>query len=409
MRQRGQGRHLAVSVLELDGVFDVERFRRGVAAFGAAYPVLFGEIYRDGLWSVPEWRGTKSGELECVEHSEGAAFQEVALRRLSGDCRGHLCLDVIPRRSGATILMTWNHLLWDGRGAELTLAEIGRFAEFPDRVGMPQERWGFPAAVSKPFLEKLKAVRPFTTRHAELREHRVVSIGAVRPVPSQPRFEILRFNPEESGRIRRKAELVTGGIFSLPYFLAVTMRAHAAVLRKRGLEGGAFECAVSTQLRKRGTMGALFQNQVSQMFFSLSLPQTEDLAEATHALHRQFERANREGIISGFLIMVNWMRRLPLFLYKLFLSREASGRITSFYYAHTGAFMPGIEKFGGAKITDGWHVPTVFQPPGTGLFFSERSGCLTASLCWRTGVLDDAEVAEMLGRVRADLLEETAP
>jgi hypothetical protein len=151
-------------------------------------------------------------------------------------------------------------------------------------------------------------------------------------------------------------------------------------------------------------LGGLFQNQVSQMFFSLTLAQTGDLAEAARELHRQFERANREGAVSGFLVMVDWMRRLPRALYQLFLKREASGHITSFYYAHTGNFMPGVKTFCGASIQDGWHVPSVFQPPGTGLFFSERSGRLTASLCWRTGVLSGDEVQQMLGVVRTDLL-----
>lgn len=409
MKRCGQGRHMAVSVLEVGGGFDVDRFRVALRAFAAAYPILFAEIHRGAPWAIPEWRPGAPGELECVVHDGDAQFEEIALRRMCGDCAGHLCFDVLARPGGATVLMTWNHLLWDGRGAELTLAEIARFAEAPDRPGMPLERWGVPRAVDRPVLEKLKAVRPFTIRHAELRAQRVVSIGGSQPVASQPRFEIVRFSPEQTAQIRARAERVTGGIFSLPYFLAVTMRAHAAVLRRRGIVEGALECAVSTQMRKRGTAGALFQNQVSQMFFSLGLEGTESLAGATQALHQQFERANREGMIPGFLIMVNWMRRLPRPLYQLFLKREASGRITSFYYAHTGAFMPGIERFCGAQIADGWHIPTVFQPPGTGLFFSERGGRLTASLCWRSGVLEDAEVGVMLGQVRADLLEESQP
>jgi hypothetical protein len=53
---------------------------------------------------------------------------------------------------------------------------------------------------------------------------------------------------------------------------------------------------------------------------------------------------------------------------------------------------------------DGWHVPSVPQPPGTGLFFSERDGRLTASLCWREGVLSAEERRLMLATVRDDLL-----
>ncbi len=406
MRSCGQGRHLAVSILELEGPFDLERFVKALEAFGRAYPVIFGEVTRGRLFSVPAWRLGDSGVIECCAHGEDKSSAAVALFRLSGGCTGHLCFDVIRRRGGVEVVMTWNHLLWDGRGAELTLAEISRFWDAPEREGMPFERWGLSQTGRMGFTEKLRVVRPFAVRHSELRRVSVVSAGRLNPEPSRPCFEFLRFSVEETEQIRRRADAVTGGIFSLPYFLAVTMRAHALILERRGVSVGALECAVSTQLRKRGGLGGLFQNQVSQMFFSLTLAQTGDLAEAARELHRQFERANREGAVSGFLVMVDWMRRLPRALYQLFLKREASGHITSFYYAHTGNFMPGVKTFCGASIQDGWHVPSVFQPPGTGLFFSERSGRLTASLCWRTGVLSEDEVQQMLGVVRTELLGE---
>jgi uncharacterized protein YjbI with pentapeptide repeats len=68
-----------------------------------------------------------------------------------------------------------------------------------------------------------------------------------------------------------RAEPLTGGIFALPWFLAVTMRAHAAVFRARGQENGSLECTISVQGRKRGARGPIFQNQVSQLFFARPL------------------------------------------------------------------------------------------------------------------------------------------
>ena len=106
----------------------------------------------------------------------------------------------------------------------------------------------------------------------------------------------------------------------------------------------------------------------------------------------------------SFAVMIDAMRRLPAPLYRRFLRREASGQIASFYHAHTGEFLPRLEEFCGGEILDGWHVPSVPQPPGTGLFFSERAGRLTASLCWREGVLSEEERRGMLASVRGDLL-----
>jgi hypothetical protein len=162
---------------------------------------------------------------------------------------------------------------------------------------------------------------------------------------------------------------------------------------------------VSAQLRKRGTSGAIFQNQVSQLFFSLPLGEVDDIRSAAAALYEQFTQMNKSGFDKAFLVMSGWMRRLPKFLYKRFINGSASGHITSFYYAHTGAFLPALKQFCSAEIVDGWHIPSVFQPPGTGVFFSERSARLTCSICWREGVVTEGEFESLITRLRADLLE----
>ena len=55
---------------------------------------------------------------------------------------------------------------------------------------------------------------------------------------------------------------------------------------------------------------------------------------------------------------------------------------------------------------DGWHIPSVYQPPGTGVFFSERDGRLTCSVCWRQGVITEAELESFVSHLREDLLAE---
>ena len=182
------------------------------------------------------------------------------------------------------------------------------------------------------------------------------------------------------------------------------MRAHAAVFRARGQHDGSLECTISVQGRKRGARGPIFQNQVTQLFFARPLADLASVEDSARALHGQFAAMTRGKFDEAFLVMIDWMRRLPAPLYRRFLRREASGQLASFYHAHTGEFLPGLREFCGGTVVDGWHVPSVPQPPGTGLFFSEREGRLTASLCWRDGVLSADEQALMLSEMRGDLL-----
>lgn len=403
----GQGRHAAVSFLRVGPGFSADILRDACRRFAEIHPLLGAKLARGFPGSVPSWKiPAKPVGLEVREHAAGADTVALAGQLMDGRWPGLLRFDVVPSGNGTTVLMSWSHLLFDARGAELALSEIASLASASAQVTRIRCSWGVPDAACSTLTERLRKVRVFIDRYYELRSRRILSLGPPPPAASESRCMFLHFSEDETAAMRRRGEYLTAGIFVMPYFLAVAMRAHAAVMQARGSGDGALECAISAQSRKRGALDPVWQNQVSQLFFSLDLRETASLAQAAVSLQEQFASMTRSGFDAAFLIMINWMRRLPPFLYRRFLRRTASGQITSFYHAHTGAFLPGVGKFCGGELRDGWHAPSVSQPPGTGIFFSECRGRLTASLCWREGVLSAKERNLMLHRIREDLLGE---
>jgi hypothetical protein len=101
--------------------------------------------------------------------------------------------------------------------------------------------------------------------------------------------------------------------------------------------------------------------------------------------------------------MLWWLRRLPTPLLRRFLLADTGGGLTSFFQSHTGEFMSETAEFCGAAICNGWHIPSVSQPPGSGVFFNDHKGRLTATISWREGSLEDAEVELMVESLRRDL------
>ena len=405
MRRAGQGGHVGVTFLELDSGFSMEKLRGAVEKFSAAQPILRGRLRRRWPGGVPRWGPGREGSVAVVAHDIGTDVMGLATKLLQGEWTGRLRFDVLPVEEGVIVLMSWNHLLFDARGVELALAEVARLAKHPS-AAPERDSWVLPFGGVKKSFARWGQVRPFLDRYWALRESRVVSLGGLPARAGRVNFDLWHFDRDQTEAMRQRAAPFTAGIFALPYFLAVTMRAHAAVLRERGVAEGALECAIAVQGRKRGGRGPIFQNQVSQLFFSLSLAEVKLLDETVGALQRQFSSMTRAKCDAAFVLMIDWMRRLPAPLYRRFLRREASGQIASFYHAHTGNFLPDLEDFCGGRIRNGWHVPSVSQPPGTGLFFSEYNGMLTASLVWREGVLTAEERALMRVVVRNDLLGE---
>ena len=411
MMSSGQGRHAAVTFLRCGAGFSSDNLRETCRRFASVHPLLGAKLSRGLTGSVPCWRVPPvSPVIEIVEHDAGLDVMALAGQLMDGRWSGLLRFDVVPSaEDGVTLLMSWSHLLFDARGAELALSEIATLAASPGVAPRKRHSCGVPDAVCSGLVERLRKARVFVDRYYELRGCDVLSLGAPPAAASDSSCSFAHFSEEETALIRRRAEHLTAGIFAMPYFLAVTMRAHAAVMAARGVRTGALECAISAQTRKRGAPDPVWQNQVSQLFFSLDLAETSSLERAAVSLQDQFASMTRSGCDAAFLIMINWMRRLPAFLYRRFLRRTASGQITSFYHAHTGTFLPGVTEFCGGVLLDGWHAPSVSQPPGTGIFFSECRGRLTVSLCWREGTLSAHERNLMLSHLCQDLLGASRP
>jgi len=405
MTKSGQGHHRCVTMVEVGKGFSISALRSGAARFATKHPMLHARITRAYPGAVPCWKTVGIPKIEVKEHSQQADPLDLAKRLLNTDWEGMMRFDVVPLGKDTVVLMSWSHLIFDGKGAELALAEISRLSDSSSNPNSQTSLHIIPDVRPMSFRYKLKAVKPFIDRYWLLRNEQVRSAGEEANGSRVSDFLLIRFTEKESEMIREKAQQLTGGIFLLPYFLAVVMRGHRRVLVERGIHNGSLECPISLQKRKRGTNRPIFQNQVSQMFFSLKLSETESLETATRMLLDQYSSMAKSGFDEAFLIMTNWMRRLPLNIYRKFMKREASGQISSFFHAHTGTFMSGIQSFCGGAIQNGWHVPSVSQPPGTGLFFSERDGRLTGTLCWRVGVISTEEVETMLQMIRGDLLK----
>ena len=407
MGRAGQGRHVGLSVLKLTGAFSTAALRSAAARFSRSHPLLHARVRRRHWFGIPEWRAKGPFSDEAVgvyERPGGLPVEEVCRELLRAASPEALRFEVVPRQGGFFVVVKWLHLLLDGRGIELALHEIARLAENPLEAHCVQESWGAAFDLPKTMGERRQKVRPFVDRYNVLKRLAFKSLGRVAAEPGEARFKTIHFDAAQSAKIRARADHLTGGIFQLPYFFAVVARAHAAVFAGRGEPTMNYHAAAPVQGRRRGAKHPIFQNQMSQFYFALTHEEVGDLETAARSVHSQFGMMARHKVESAFSIMLDWFLRFPSRFYIHLLRRQTKGAITSFYHSHTGQFMPETQTFCGAQISDGWHIPTVSQPPGSGIFFSERNRCLTATLSWRGGVLAEREVELMCTRLQQDLL-----
>jgi hypothetical protein len=407
MAAGGQGRHTGLTILELAAGFDIAALRDAVRRFSLSHPLLHAKLRRSWLLGVPFWSTPKtlsSDAVPILEHSSDADRDSFCQKLLGSGGEHFLEIHILPGVEKTTLLAKWSHLLFDGRGAELALQEIAHLARNPGEPPKPVASWGMPFPPAPGLVTRWAGTRAFVKRHYEMKPSVFRSLGGPSLKSGAPGFRVLPFSKEETALLRERAVRLTGGIFQMPYFFAAAARAHAAVFKIRGESPPSFVSPVPVQARKPKARHPIFQNQVTVLHFKLNASEVDDLEKATTSIHAQFESAVRSGLESSSATMLWWMRRLPTGLYRRFLQKDTGGEIVSFFQSHTGDFLPGVREICGAHIINGWHIPSVSQPPGSGIFFSEREGRLSATISWREGSLKLDEVDAMESSLRSDLL-----
>lgn len=407
MRAAGQGAHMGLSVLRLGPGLGIEALRRATASVAAASSIAAGHL-RKNPFAVPRWEwGDERATFPIRIHDKEEAWEPFAHRLLGESCEAPVRFEILPAADGTTlVLMVWRHTLLDGKGAELLFAEIARLAE-DDAAEPPRaESWGAIAAPPPGWRALLGEAEKFKDHFYALAKLGLRSLGGAKPRACGARFFVEEFTLAESEKIAARAAEVSRGMFQIGWFLAAAMRAHHGVLQKRGGMPESFQAGCAVQERKRGARHPIWQNQVSQLFFCLRAAQLADIGEAARLLQEQFSTMSRARLESSFAVMARLFRRLPSWFYLRMLRHNSHGHLTSFFFSHTGEFLPERRTFCGARIEHGWHIPTVSQPPGSGIFFGQRDGRLTATVSWRDGVIDDGELTEMRAQLRRDLLGE---
>jgi hypothetical protein len=425
MRRTRQGRHVSQSVVEIDRTPDVEKLRAASVRVARKYPILAGRLRRNwktwlpywqlpeppsgglplGLWHEPGATDIFPGSTETVDTPE--LLQSILTEPLERDGVPFKArLDVVTLNTGASIVaLSWSHLLLDGKGAELLLAEIGRLCDGQD---LPHETKETPQPAVA-FKEKIRRTKAAIARFKDLAKMGCASLGGPKPRRGRGHYRNITLTPEDSARVNSRVEKMTGALFPLAFYVACAARAHDRVFRHRQKQPGGYVVSVPIQTRKRGAHGPLFHNQVTVFFFGAAREHLGSIEATAAAMKQQFTEMSRARLDQSFNAILELMMRLPSWLFMKVVRSQFKGEICSFFHSHTGAFAPEMTALAGGKITNAYHLPCLGAPPGTGLFFSERTGRVNVTLTWREGCLGDEERRLMLDQVFEDLFGEKRP
>jgi hypothetical protein len=411
--------HLSQLVLRLGPGFDPDALRKTLETVVHANPILRAPIRRPLGCLPPVYRVERAAAaaLPRVEvlpvaaesnlDGEGreaplpALFAERLNARFDGARGDLLRVDVVPYAGGSggtDLAFTWLHMLFDGSGSERFvrfLDEVQRGARTADDVPA-DDLAGAPTAPAIAALGLRERGRLATTwrerqQALALRPPRSLA-GPLARRPQVLRVRLATLGRDATRRATERAAAQAGFLTPMLFYLAAAIRAHAAVFRARGLDPGSYVVPLPVNLRPKGAEGAIFRTRVSLIWFQVMPEIVDDLPALLAELKSQRLAAIKGGLIEAGSAAMDFARMAPQRLYARMARRVLGGELCSFFFAWTDEFLPDLDRFFGAAIRNGFHVPSVPASPGSGAILSIRDGRLNAAHVHQAGVLSQDEL-----------------
>jgi hypothetical protein len=401
MKARTCAGNMSQIVLLFDAPVDEQEVRTGLNRFLKQFPVLEGSVTRDfkltPYWAIP----AKSGRevLLDVHHVEDASswqalklYLEKSVNRLFRDKKDHLAFQLYTDRKQSALSMTFDHRIFDARGAELLLnlfqkqlnnggAPVSGDITFASSMELTQ--W------SKKFLSGRNVNR------------RIIGLSrstpTALPIPDgsgrSHRYHRLSFSEQETAALYERAYREAGYLMESPYLLAVIIQSMHELFRGRNMNGESYLIPVTLDLRpNKDPLQEMFFNYVSYLFYQVPANEVGDRKGLIALLKQQMYDQVKSGFPRELAEASLLTRIAPLPVLGKLLHLPMKGRMATFAFSHLGKSSYQHPMFMNRKVAELFHMPRVPVPPGLGFFSNYYNNRLSLVISYLDGLLSEEDV-----------------
>jgi hypothetical protein len=389
-------------VLQLSTSLDADEARSRITSFVRQFPVLQGRVNRDiklaPYWTIPAKAGRDVAfTVQSVDdRSIPDAFLPALVKSANtpfADDRDHLAFHLIAGRERCTLVMTFDHRIFDARGAELFLNLFQQSLNNGSFDGSGDIAFTSSSALtgwSKRFL----AGRNVNRRIIAL--SRAATPEAL-PLPSGEdlgfRYHVVPFSEQETAEIYERAYAESGYLMESPYLLAVIIQSVHELFVSRKMVGASYLIPVTLDVRPgREKLQEIFFNYVSYLFYQVPVDDVVDLRRLIALLKQQMYDQVKSGFTKDIAEASLLTRIAPMPVLGKLLHLPMKGKMATFAFSHLGKSSYEHPKFMGKGIENMFHMPRVPVPPGLGFFSNYYNGRLNLVISYLDGLLSDDDV-----------------
>ncbi len=299
--------------------------------------------------------------------------------------------------AGSYLVFSWHHALMDAHGGESFVHLL------TSKHALNQQEWVKHLSFNRPLKERAQIAREmkqFLYDTSQLPLLSLFKTGTIKPTQS---YRILSFTQQQSGLISDTARQHGAGFLLSALYLAATASAIAAIKKQRGPLNGDVLVPVPLDRRLKGARGPIIGNQVSFLFYRIPKQNLSNLQDCTVGLTEQMKNLIRSENPGHYLIMMDFLRRVPGIIYRLMLKAPTEGLMASFSFSDTGE-LPDFEQLFGQTMNSATHYPPNLYPPGMTFIFSRFRGCLQMTFAYTEDIISVQEVDQLMLQIRSALL-----
>ena len=365
-----------------------------------------GSLFGTAFWEYQD----KGNGIILIEHQHpvsGEIPKSILERDIPLDEERFVNGDIIHYPFNKTVfVLSWNHILMDGRGIAMLIQHLSGM----DKAKNRQE-------VNSFFPTQEKSTGLFAHIRNMYRVKKFIETSSKNPIASvagQGQKEgkrdrsfhnrIIRFTPEETGRINRLAIRKGAKFGANLYYLSCCIHAVNRLYQQKA-KNGAQWIPVPYDGRLRGSKGPIITNTVAFLFYRVQGAEMGSIEQTIAALSSQMTSQIDSGMPQQYGLLLNMMRHIPIWLYYFLITKGRGGSVASFLYSSTGEGFNHIETFFGEPVVGLTIYPSPTFPPGLTFSFLKHQEALNINIAYATGIIDTFEISDLELGIKELLLD----
>ncbi len=314
------------------------------------------------------------------------------------------CDHVLYPSGKVAVVLSWHHILMDGRGSGLLMRHLSGQIEYGNENFLDF----FPKVEKKisflTYVRNMYKVKHFIQRSSK---GPIASIASKRINDNTELSFGLRticFDEHDTRLIDQYA-LQNGARFGANNFLiaACAQTVHQVNL-KRGTKGIIW-IPIPYDGRKRGGRGPLVTNCISFLFYRLERTQLESIPLSIKAINEQMSDQIKMEMPKKYNLLLDMMRHIPIGLYRFLTTRSSKGAVSSFLFTSAGEGSWDMNELSEHSFSDILIIPPMTFPPGLTFSFLRVNNSLKMNIVYSDCCVNADELSFMETKLRSILVE----